>query len=384
MKPASQASQGPGASELAPAAGQAREIAAAAEPVERRGRRRFLGEFATALVLFAISAVLIVGSRAISPAFGGWNQAVAILVLSCVVMAVAFGQQMVILIGGLDLSVGSVMSLSGVLLFGWLAISPSALYWGTAAALLVTGLIGAVNGIGVAYLRVPPFIMTLATGIMIYSAALGITGGSPPGQPSPALTALFAERVAGVPPVIYLMAAFTALATVLQSRSVFGRMVYALGTNPAAAYIAGLPVNLITIACYFLSGAAAGFAGILMIGFTNGATLIMGETYTVPSIAAVVIGGTSIIGGRGNYLGAVGGAVLLTTFSTVINALGIAEAWRIILYGTVIVIALLLLREELTIWVARQYAAFTRPPLVRVRQIRTHETQPQPKENDNA
>jgi ribose transport system permease protein len=226
--------------------------------------------------------------------------------------------------------------------------------------------------------------MTLAIGIIVYSAALGITGGSPSGQPSPALTALFADRVLGVPPVLYLMAAFTAAASVLQSRSVLGRMVYALGGNPAAAYIAGLPINLITITCYALSGAAAGFAGMLMVGFTNGATLIMGETYLVPSIAAVVVGGTSIVGGRGHYLGAVGGAVLLTTFSTVINALGIAEAWRIILYGSVIVIALLLLREELRIWVGRQYAVLTPPRLVRVRQARTHEIPPKQRTDDHA
>jgi ribose transport system permease protein len=391
MNPASEVKrQAPAGSEPARFAAKPPKIATAAEDVEQRRGRGLISEFSTALVLFAISAALIVGSRAISPAFGTWNQAVAILVLSSVVMAVAFGQQMVILIGGLDLSVASIMSLGGVLLFAWLDISPTALLWGTPVVLAITGLIGALSGIGVAFLRIPPFIMTLAMGIIVYSAALGITGGSPGGRPSPVLTALFAGRIFGIPPVLYLMAAFTAMATVLQTRSVLGRMVYALGTNPAAAYIAGLPVRRITIICFALSGAAAGFAGILMIGFTNGATLIMGESYLVPSIAAVVVGGTSIIGGRGHYLGAVGGALLLTTFSTVINALGIAEAWRIILYGAVILIALLLLREELRIWVARQYAALTPQRLVHARtwptrrRVRTHETQPKPRKNDNA
>jgi ribose transport system permease protein len=248
------------------------------------------------------------------------------------------------------------MSLGGVMLFAWLGISPTALLWGTPVVVATTALIGAVSGIGVAFLRIPPFIMTLAMGIIVYSANLGITGGSPAGRPSPLLTDLFAARILGVPPILFLMAAFTVAATVLQARSAFGRKVYALGTNPAAAFIAGLPVRRITIICYALSGAAAGLAGILMIGFTNGASLVMGDNYLVPSIASVVVGGTSITGGRGNYLGVAGGAVLLTTFSTVINALGIAEAWRIILYGTVIVIALLLLREELRTWAVRQYA----------------------------
>jgi ribose transport system permease protein len=320
-----------------------------------RGGRGLAGELSTALVLFAVSAALIVGSRTISPAFGTWNQAMAIMVLSSVVMVVAFGQQMVILIGGLDLSVAAVMSLGGVMLFASLGTSPAAILWATPLVVAITALIGAVSGIGVAYLRVPPFIMTLAMGIIVASADLGITGGSPDGQSSPLLTSLFAARILDVPPVLYLMAAFTAAASVLQARTAFGRMVYALGTNPAAAFIAGVPVRRITIICYALSGAAAGLAGILMIGFTNGATVVMGESYLVPSVAAVVVGGTSIIGGRGLYLGAVGGAILLTTFSTVINALGIAEGWRIVLYGTVILIALLLLRDELRLWAARQF-----------------------------
>jgi ribose transport system permease protein len=129
---------------------QRAENATVAERFVRWGGRPFVSEVATALVLFALSAVLIVGSRAISPAFGSWNQVIAILVLSSVVMVVAFGQQMVILIGGLDLSVGSMMSLGGVLLFGWLGISPAAIYWGIPAALAVTGLLGAFNGVGIA------------------------------------------------------------------------------------------------------------------------------------------------------------------------------------------------------------------------------------------
>jgi len=336
--------------------------AATAGRIEGRGGRRLIGELSTACVLFAISAALIVASRAVSPAFGTWNQVIAILVLSSIVMVVAFGQQMVILIGGLDLSVAAVMSLGGVMLFAALGVSPTALFWGTPLALATTALIGAVSGSGVAFLRVPPFIMTLSMGIIVYSADLGITGGSPAGQSSPLLTDLFAARVLRVPPVLYVMAALTIAAILFQARSSFGRTVYALGTNPAAAYIAGLPVRRITIICYALSGAAAGLAGVLMIGFTNGATVVMGDSYLFPSIAAVVVGGTSIIGGRGNYLGAVGGAVLLTTFSTVIDALGIAEAWRIILYGTVILIALLLLREQLRVWAARQFALTRRRP----------------------
>jgi ribose transport system permease protein len=232
--------------------------------------------------------------------------------------------------------------------------------------------------------------MTLAMSIILRSALLGMTGGAPQGTVSSLLTRLFAADWLGAPPIIYLMVCLILLASLLQRRTAFGRMLYAVGVSPDAAYIAGLPVKRVTIICYAISGAAAGFAGILMVGFSDGASLSSGDNMLFPSIAAVVIGGTSILGGRGNYLGVVGGALLLTTFSTMISALGIAEGWRIVLYGLVILIALLLLCEELRIWVARQCATLTPPRLVRVRFwptrqiVQAHGTQLEPRENENA
>ena len=317
------------------------------------GRGGLGGDMWTAIALFGLTALLILSSRWISPGFGGWNQAQAILVLSSFVIVVSFGQQMVILTGGLDLSIASVMTMGGVLAFSWIGASSTALIWGIPLVLALTGAIGALNGIGVVVLRVPPFIMTLAMGIIVYGATLGITGGTPRGQASPLLSALFTSSVFGVPLVIYLMAVIAFLGTLLQVGTGFGRRLYAVGTNPAAAYIAGLPVRALTLATYAISGVSAGLAGILMVGYAEGATLTMGQSFQLPSIAAVVVGGTSILGGSGLYLGAVGGALLLTTFSTVISSLGIAEGWRTIIYGLVILLALLVLREELYLWVGR-------------------------------
>jgi ribose transport system permease protein len=120
-----------------------------------------------------------------------------------------------------------------------------------------------------------------------------------------------------------------------------------------AAYIAGLPVRLLIIAAYGISGVTSGLAGILLVGYATGATLTMGQSYLLPSVAAVVVGGASILGGRGTYLATVGGALLLTTLSTIIEALGLAEGWRTVIYGLVIMLALLALRENLGIGWAR-------------------------------
>ncbi|HTJ95374.1 MAG TPA: ABC transporter permease [Pararobbsia sp.] len=301
----------------------------------------------TAIALLAISFVLIVASRVLGPNFGSWSQMRAILVISSFLMVVAFGQQMVILLGGLDLSVASMMTLGGVLAFKWVGGSPeSGVVWGVPAILLITAALGACSGIGVSLVKIPPFIMTLAMGVILYGVTLGFTQGTPTGQPSAALSSLFASTSFGTP-ILYLMVLGTAAGCFLQTRTSFGRKVYALGTNPTAAYVAGLPVHRLTVSVYAISGASAGLAGILMLGYVRGVTLTLGQSYLLPSVAAVVVGGTAIVGGRGIYLGAAAGAILLTTLSTLVSSLGIAEGWRTIIYGVVIFLALVLLRDDL-------------------------------------
>jgi ribose transport system permease protein len=303
----------------------------------------------TAVALLLVSLALVMGSRVLGPGFGSLEQIKAILLISSFVMVVAFGQQMVILIGGLDLSVASMMTLGGVLTFSWVGSSSLGLLWGVPAILVITGAIGALSGVGVSVLRIPPFIMTLAMGIILYGATLGFTQGTPQGSPSPFLALLFKPGAVGVP-MLYLMVVAAVLGWFFQTRTSFGRKLYALGTNPTAAYVAGLPVLRLTIATYAISGASAGLAGILMVGYIGGVTLMMGQSYLLPSVAAVVIGGTSIVGGRGIYLGAVSGAILLTTLSTIVSSLGIPEGWRTIIYGAVIFIALVLLRDEMGVF----------------------------------
>jgi ribose transport system permease protein len=299
------------------------------------------------LSVFVACAVLILASRVISPAFGGWDQLKAILILSSFVMVAGFGQGLVILLGGLDLSVASVCTLAGVLTFSWVGDSAVALTWGLPVVLLIAAGVGAANGIGVAVLRVPAFIMTLASGIIVYSLCLGFTGGTPRGRASPILSAIYTDAVAGIPLIVLLMVLAAVLGSLIQSRTAFGRKLYAVGANETAAYIAGIPVRRLTVVTYAIAGACSGLAGVLMVGYAGGATLTMGQPYLLPSIAAVVVGGTSILGGRGSYLGTVGGAILLTTISTIISALQMPEGWRTVVYGGVILLALVFMREGL-------------------------------------
>jgi ribose transport system permease protein len=324
------------------------------------GSGRWLGrspqDWAT-LSVFAICAILIVASRAISPAFGGWDQLKAILILSSFVIVAGFGQGLVILLGGLDLSIASVCTLSGVLTFSWVGNSGPALLWGIPLVLLICAGVGAANGIGVTLLRVPAFIMTLASGIIVYSLCLGFTGGTPRGLASPILSAVYTDSIAGIPLIILLMVLAAIVGSVIQGRTAFGRKLYAIGANESAAYIAGIPVRPLTIATYAIAGACSGLAGIMLVGYAGGATLTMGQPYLLPSIAAVVVGGSSILGGRGTYFGTVGGAILLTTISTIISALQMPEGWRTVIYGGVILLALIFMREDLFAAVKRRSGA---------------------------
>lgn len=308
-------------------------------------RDRLDAEHVRAVALFAIALALITMANRLTSG-DWWNEATAIFAISSFVVAVACGQHLVVLLGGLDLSIASVMTLGGVLTFAWTGTAQSIL-WIVPAVLLVGALIGAVNGVGVISFAIPPFIMTLAMGMIVAGGVLGVTQGVPQGNASPALGALFTVKPLGVPLVVYATIVVVAIASVLQRRSVLGRYMYAIGTSPAAAALAGVPVRRVVVIAYAMSGAAAALAGIVMVGYASGATLTMGQSYLIPSIAAVVLGGTSISGGRGTLPAVAAAAVLLTAITTLTSTVSLHEGWRIILYGCVILAAVVILRGEL-------------------------------------
>ena len=304
-------------------------------------------EVVNALVVFALSIILILCSRFISPALGSWDQVLTVLTLASFLVILSFGQGLVILIGGLDLSIPALITLGGVLTTTWIGSGDAGVWYMLPAILAVCALVGAISGIGIVWLRIPPFIMTMATSIVVASAALGYTSGTPRGGSPSVLLWLMKTWFLGVPVVIYFTIAFILCGWLLQSFTAMGRRLYALGTNREAARIAGVAVNRLELAPYAISAACSGFVGMMLVGYSSGATLRMGDSYMLPSIAAVVIGGSSILGGSGTFVGTVGGAIFLTTLGTVISAIGLSEGWRTVIEGGIIVIALLVLRGDL-------------------------------------
>lgn len=318
-----------------------------AQSQDTRQSARVSRETISAVTVAVLCVVLLIGARFISPSLGSWSQVETVLVLGSFLVVVSFGQGLVILTGGLDLSPPALITLGGILATNWVGASDPGAWYLLPVVLLVCAAVGLLSGIGVVWLRVPPFIMTLATSIIVSSALLGYTKGTPRGAAPDAATSLMKGAALGLPMPILFTLGFVVIAWLFQSRSIYGRYLYAIGTNAAAARIAGVPVVAANVLPYVVSATCAGLVGIMLVGYSSGATLRMGDDYLLPSIAAVVIGGSSILGGRGTFLGTVGGALLLTTLGTIIAAIGLEFGLRTIIEGTIVLIALLLLREDL-------------------------------------
>jgi ribose transport system permease protein len=299
------------------------------------------------LSIFGLTVLMILLSRFVSPALGSWQQVGTIVELASFLIVVAFGQGLVILIAGLDLSVPALMTLGGVLTTNWIGASGEGSWYLFPTILLICGAIGTLSGFGVAALKIPPFIMTMATGIIVASSALGFTSGTPRGAAPPNLSWLMKAHWHEMPLVFLFVLLFCLLGAGIQARTSFGRRLMAIGSNARAAVLAGIPRRTYVILAYAASAVSSGVAGMMLVGYANGATLRMGDAYLLPSIAAVVVGGSSILGGRGSFIATIGGALLLTTLGTVISALGVPQGWRTVIEGCTILLALLLLREDL-------------------------------------
>lgn len=260
---------------------------------------------------------------------------------------VAAGQAMVIMTGGIDLSVSSVVTLSSVLTSSFIAGSGMPAIPAMLAALIVSTLIGFVNAAGITYLKLPPIIMTIAMISLIEGGMLIFTQGTPPAGMSPALRD-FANSTwfFGMANVVFVWLIVSLLAYWLLNRSKWGRHIYALGTNVKASYLSGVSTAKINFIVYGLSGFLAGLTGVLQLGYMGSTYLTMGVPFQLSSIAAVVLGGISIIGGKGNYLGAIAGVLLITILKDVLTVLNIPMAGRELFQGLLILIILLAYGRE--------------------------------------
>ena len=315
-----------GSAPPAAAAGPAKQIAA-----------RLLADWGSLLVL----VVLLAGMSAASPAFLTISNLINVARQVSINAIIAAGQTFVIITAGIDLSVGSIVALSGCI--GMLAIDQADLdLGGIPIGILVGGVAGAMNGVIVAHARIPPFIATLAGLTIFRGVTLIATGNQPIIRFEGAFRWLGTGIVAGIPVPVILMAAVFLACHVLLTRTAYGAHVYAVGGNEEAARLAGVPIARVKFWVYVISGLLTGLAGMVLTGRLSSAQPSTGIGFELDAIAAVVLGGTSLMGGRGGLFGTLIGALIIGILNNGFNLLAVDSAYQQVAKGLIIIAAVFL------------------------------------------
>ena len=311
---------------------------------EAKPRRLGIGQKLGPLAgLFAIVLVVSI----MEPDFLTLNNLFNILRQVSINALIAFGMTFVILTGGIDLSVGSILALSSAFVAGLMTDGTSALI-AVLAGLIVGAVMGALNGMVISLGKVAPFIATLATMTIFRGLTLVYTDGKPiTGLSQGGWFELFGRGYFWIfpVPVLTMLISFAVLYFILK-KTTFGRYTYAIGGNEEAAKLMGIQVNKVKIMIYSLSGLMAALAGIILTSRLNSAQPTAGTSYELDAIAAVVLGGTSLSGGRGWIVGTLIGALIIGTLNNGLNLLGVSSFFQLVVKGLVILFAVLADRKQ--------------------------------------
>jgi len=298
---------------------------------------------AIATAFGCIIVILIVGSF-YSPNFLSPAYILQQLKVGSFLGIAASGVMLVILLGHIDLSIPWVLTAGAMMGCAAAGLGPVGSALAVPAGILVGSCFGLVSGIGVAYLRIPAMIVTLSVNVVAQGLMVVYSGGFSPQDAAPASMRWLATGflVPGVPNAILVWALVGIGIVFMLTRTAYGRVIYAIGNRERAAFLSGIPTRRIVMLTFVLSGSLSAFAGVLLAGYASKAAQSMGDAYLLPSIAAVVLGGTSILGGRGSYLGTVAGVILITLLQSILSVMQMPEAGRQMVYGIVILCMLLL------------------------------------------
>ncbi|MBD5785388.1 ABC transporter permease [Cellulosimicrobium terreum] len=290
--------------------------------------------FAGLVVIFAFFSIA-------SPYFLDWANVKGILLASAVTGIMALGATFVIATGGIDLSVGTGMTLCSVMTGVFLTNLGLPLVVGVLGGIATGALLGLVNGLNVSFLGIPPFIATLATMMVAQGLSLVISGTKPiyfsdvDGFTQIAL----GELIPGLPNAVLIFFAAAVVAGVLLSKALIGRYALSIGSNEEATAISGIDVRRWKVAVYTVAGVFTGLAGVVMASRLNSAQPGLGLGYELEAIAAVVIGGTSLRGGKATVLGTVIGALIMATLTNGLRIMSIPQEWQKVAVGIVILLA---------------------------------------------
>ncbi|HEY0070528.1 MAG TPA: ABC transporter permease [Chloroflexia bacterium] len=297
------------------------------------------------LAFGALILLYIVFSLA-SPNFLQFDNIVGILLSTAINGVLALGVTFVIITGGIDLSVGTVMTLSAVMTGIFTTVWHMPLALGILAGLATGALMGFTNGIIIARMKVPPFIATLGMLYVAKGLALVISGLKPiyfNDTPEFNRTAM-GSLIPGfeIPNVVLVLFGAAIIASLILTRTVLGRYAFALGSNEEATRLSGVNVNFWKIAIYTLGGLFSGLAGVMIAARLNSAQPALGQGYELDAIAAAVIGGTSLSGGEGSMLGTIIGAFIISTLTNGLRIMSVPQEWQTIITGAIVILAVYL------------------------------------------
>ena len=296
----------------------------------------------TVIALLLAIGLFVLGGL-VHPGFANYSLAINILRLAAFLGVVAAGQTLVIIGGGegIDLSVGSVITLGAILVYQVANGSDVMVLPALIVALAVGVGIGAVNGLGITLLRIPPLVMTLGMAGVVQGLILVVTQGRLTGATAPLMVALITSPLAfEIPGVVLIWLLLGIVMWMLLERTPYGKQLFAIGVNRTTARLSGVRVPAILVLTCALSGMLAALAGFVLLGYTQRVFLNLGADYTLPSVAAVVVGGTLLAGGQGSYLGTMAGALVLTILTSLLTTLLLPESARQIVFGGTLLLLL--------------------------------------------
>ncbi len=312
--------------------------------------RRLRGRDPAVAIAFGCILLLLLGGSIYSSNFLSPDYLLQQLKVASFLGVIATGMMMVVLLGQIDLSVPWTVTAGAMMACAATAYGAGGSLLAIPFGIACGAAIGLVNGLAVAYLRIPSMIITLATNAVVQGLMVVYTGGfSPQDSASRAMRFLATGyTIPSVPNGVLVWLAVGILAVFLLTRTTFGRSLYAIGNRERAAYMSGIDTRRVTMIAFVISGSLSALGGVLLAGYASKASQSMGDAYLLPSIAAVVLGGTHVLGGKGTYLGTVAGVILITLLQSILSVMQIEEAGRQLIYGVVIVSMLLLYGRQKT------------------------------------
>lgn len=297
--------------------------------------------FGMPLLLIALSILLMILGTWLAPGFASVANTLQLVKISSFLGLVAIGQTAVMLTGGIDLSLAWILTGSAVVYTGLCDGQDSNIPMAVVGALGVGLVTGLLNGLGVTVMKISPIIMTLAMNNIMLGATLSYTGGTPGGSNGPLVRSLVTSSVGSVPTMVILWCAFAAIAIAIIRLTKSGRRLLAVGENPRVSYLTGIANDRVVIGAYVTSGLMASITGILFAAFSGSSFLGMGDQFVLPSIVAVVLGGTSMFGGRGGYGGTMTAVLFTTVLTTVLIIENVSTGIRSIVFGVAILVAII-------------------------------------------